>query len=315
MSFARTCLPGAICASIVALSPLPAAFSQTRLLGADNASGQLHEIDPQSAASTIIGPFSHPFVASLTWDSTNHVLYATTSDTTISLLLRVNPDTGATTSVGPLGTFFMHGIEYNPLDDTLYGVASGGGGGQRLYRINRATGAATLVAPINVTGIIDIAFDPVAGVMYLAEIAGQRLRTLNLTNGSTTIIGPFNAPGMPFSLVGVGMAFDSDLGLHATDNTGIPGNPNPLYGINTNSGQATLIGFTSGTNMLGLAFVPDCPADLNADGAVGLQDLTILLAHFGQTEGAQPQDGDLDGDGDVDLADLTSLLARFGMAC
>src|SRR5262249_36808132 len=55
--------------------------------------------------------------------------------------------------------------------------------------------------------------------------------------------------------------------------------------------------------------------DFNHDGAIGVQDLTILLSHFGTPGGALPEDGDLDGDGDVDLTDLTQLLARFGVSC
>lgn len=57
-----------------------------------------------------------------------------------------------------------------------------------------------------------------------------------------------------------------------------------------------------------------CPGDLDGDGQIGLSDLTIQLAHFGQT-GTNPEDGDLDGDGDVDLADLTVMLSIFGSAC
>lgn len=67
-----------------------------------------------------------------------------------------------------------------------------------------------------------------------------------------------------------------------------------------------------------LAILPqatNCPADLDHDGAIGLQDLAILLAHFGQVGNAQPEDGDLDGDADVDLQDLATLLAEFGTPC
>lgn len=59
----------------------------------------------------------------------------------------------------------------------------------------------------------------------------------------------------------------------------------------------------------------ECPADLDADGAVGLQDLATLLANFGTPAGATPQMGDLDADGDVDVQDLSLLLAAFGQPC
>lgn len=59
----------------------------------------------------------------------------------------------------------------------------------------------------------------------------------------------------------------------------------------------------------------DCPEDLNGDRRVDLQDLSQLLAHYGTTSGANPEDGDIDRDGDVDLQDLTQLLAMYGQEC
>ena len=49
-----------------------------------------------------------------------------------------------------------------------------------------------------------------------------------------------------------------------------------------------------------------CP-DLNADGAVNVSDLLMLLAAYGT--GA---DGDTNGDGNTDVADLLALLAAYG---
>ena len=59
----------------------------------------------------------------------------------------------------------------------------------------------------------------------------------------------------------------------------------------------------------------DCPEDLDGSGAVDLADLAALLANYGITSGAQPEDGDFDGDGDVDLADLAHLLSVYGQDC
>lgn len=55
--------------------------------------------------------------------------------------------------------------------------------------------------------------------------------------------------------------------------------------------------------------------DLDDDGDVDLQDLAILLAHFGTISGAEWSIGDLDNDDDVDLQDLALLLANFGASC
>lgn len=58
-----------------------------------------------------------------------------------------------------------------------------------------------------------------------------------------------------------------------------------------------------------------CPGDVNGDGAVNLNDLTVLLANFGTIGSGTLANGDLDGNGDINLVDLTLLLAAFGAAC
>ena len=49
-----------------------------------------------------------------------------------------------------------------------------------------------------------------------------------------------------------------------------------------------------------------CP-DLNADGAVNVSDLLMLLAAYGTSA-----EGDTNGDGATDVADLLALLAAYG---
>ena len=53
------------------------------------------------------------------------------------------------------------------------------------------------------------------------------------------------------------------------------------------------------------------PGDANGDGRVDINDLTTVLAHFGQT-GRTWTEGDFNGDGTVDINDLTTVLAHFG---
>ena len=57
---------------------------------------------------------------------------------------------------------------------------------------------------------------------------------------------------------------------------------------------------------------PYLVGDLDADADVDLDDLAVLLQHFGQSGGAVFEDGDLDCDADVDLQDLATLLGVFG---
>ncbi len=56
-----------------------------------------------------------------------------------------------------------------------------------------------------------------------------------------------------------------------------------------------------------VARLPICQGDLNADGTVTSQDLSVLLFAFGVSD-----EGDIDGDGDTDSDDLNDLLRAFG---
>jgi probable HAF family extracellular repeat protein len=71
------------------------------------------------------------------------------------------------------------------------------------------------------------------------------------------------------------------------------------YGINS-------VGYTEA-----FLLAPLEPGDANGDGRVDINDLTIVLANFGQTGMAWSQ-GDFIGDGTVDVNDLTVVLANFG---
>jgi len=71
---------------------------------------------------------------------------------------------------------------------------------------------------------------------------------------------------------------------------------------------------TRNSYALDLAFTPVCLGDLDGNGTVELDDLSILLHNFGSTS-ATPDQGDLDGDGRVVLADLALLLWAFGNTC
>ena len=55
------------------------------------------------------------------------------------------------------------------------------------------------------------------------------------------------------------------------------------------------------------------PGDANYDGKVDINDLTIVLAHYGQT-GMTWADGEFTGDGTVDINDLTIVLAHYNQS-
>ena len=64
------------------------------------------------------------------------------------------------------------------------------------------------------------------------------------------------------------------------------------------------------TNQAFVIYAPT-PGDANLDGRVDVNDLTIVLSHFGQT-GATWAQGEFTGDGKVDVNDLTIVLSHFG---
>ena len=57
-----------------------------------------------------------------------------------------------------------------------------------------------------------------------------------------------------------------------------------------------------------------CMGDLDGNGLVNLNDLAILLQHYGDS-GSAWIDGDLSQDGTVGLEDLNLLLAAYGTTC
>ncbi len=66
----------------------------------------------------------------------------------------------------------------------------------------------------------------------------------------------------------------------------------------------------SGTHLTAGIASLTAPGDSNGDGAVDLNDLTIVLAHFGQT-GMTWSQGEFTGGGTVDINDLTIVLSNF----
>ena len=52
----------------------------------------------------------------------------------------------------------------------------------------------------------------------------------------------------------------------------------------------------------------DCPADLDGDGEVGIEDFLIVIGGWGTPA------GDINGDGDTDIVDFLAVLGAWG-AC
>lgn len=72
-----------------------------------------------------------------------------------------------------------------------------------------------------------------------------------------------------------------------------------------------------GVRIVPPAAPPTCPGDVDGDGDVDLEDLTLLLSSFGTCVGEPGYNpsADLVPSGCIDLDDLTTLLSAFGTVC
>jgi predicted outer membrane repeat protein len=98
------------------------------------------------------------------------------------------------------------------------------------------------------------------------------------------------------------------------ESTRICGNssPNgPQIGMNAGGIVTDLGGACISNNCGDCPVAPMCPADLDADGAVGAADLSTMLASWGACGKACA--ADIDGDGLVNAADLSALLVAWGV--
>ena len=77
------------------------------------------------------------------------------------------------------------------------------------------------------------------------------------------------------------------------------------------AGDITGYGTNGAGQVHGYLLMPAISGDANLDGRVDINDLTIVLAHYGQT-GTTWGQGEFTGDGTVDINDLTIVLANYG---
>jgi hypothetical protein len=84
-------------------------------------------------------------------------------------------------------------------------------------------------------------------------------------------------------------------------------------GVNDRGDVLALMQSTAGgtSQVVLITTAAPLPGDANGDGRVDINDLTIVLSHFGQTGEGWAQ-GEFAGSGTVDVNDLTIVLAHFG---
>jgi probable HAF family extracellular repeat protein len=180
----------------------------------------------------------------------------------------------------------ISGNEVVGADNVL--LATGGNGPQAaIYTLGNSS--ATYLAP----GYWSVAY----GVSNSGTIIGGSQETQGVdrafiyNNGVMTDLNTLISGPNPFSQLTVAMGISPSGEYIVGDETVARG---PLAG-DTN----------------GFLLTPALPGDAVGDGTVDINDLTIVLAHYGQT-GQTWSDGEFTGDGTVDINDLTIALAHYG---
>jgi probable HAF family extracellular repeat protein len=128
-----------------------------------------------------------------------------------------------------------------------------------------------------------------SGVIVGGSWPGQGAAFVNYTGASG---GAINLQTLLSPVSGAGWTLDSACGID--DNGDIAGN------MENSTGQYP-----------GYLLTPALPGDANLDGKVDINDLTIVLANYGQT-GMVWSQGEFTGDGKVDINDLTIVLSNYG---
>lgn len=213
-------------------------------------------------------------------------------------------------------TPFHRGIAINSAAGKVYWSTSTGVTKGDIRRCNLDGTETELVFASSDTNFkpADIALDLAAGKVYWSDYVARAVRRGDIQGSEYDNL---------FSLFGQaprGIALDLSRGqLYIGQDFGDEPTTGRIYRIPLDGTFSELIAWDLGL-VNDMVLVPDalppaCPGDLNGDSLVDLQDLAVLLGHYGTPDGGSPGDGDLDADGDVDLQDLATMLANFGTTC
>ncbi len=156
--------------------------------------------------------------------------------------------------------------------------------------------------------------DPVAGSFFNPRAAG-----VAISDDGKTIVGFVSPFGPPFNRVGyiwregIGTELLND--YFAAEGVVADAGFSFISPFTMSGDGRTIAGWGLGNGIE--AFVVtlpgsvDCPADVDGNESVDLDDLNIVLTNFGQST----SNGDTDGNGIVDLDDLNAVLTAFGTSC
>jgi hypothetical protein len=211
------------------------------------------------------------------FDPSTDTLFATGLGAGSPNLYEVDRMTGAYTLIGPTGTLIA-AMAIHPETLDLYGMTLSGS----LYLIDKTDGSVTLLGsdPVDLVAASGMAFSP-DGVLYVSDTSGDGtsgLFVVDPATGDATLQVTIDRNTV------TGLDFGADGMLYGTDNQ-----TDTVITIDQGSGVATEVcpfGPGFGHPTLELAPEaggpdPDCAADLDGDGVVGITDFLALLAHWG----------------------------------
>ncbi|MDC3378881.1 hypothetical protein OAX78_01180 [Planctomycetota bacterium] len=243
---------------------------------------QFHQIDPATAARTLIGTASR--YQALALDTINGqalgfedsdfqfeaVDLLTANDTVLGApgqdqptglafdpntntlygttdlqdaLFTIDPATGVSRLVGVDPTAEPDGLAFDPNTNTLYMSD----GNNRLWTYDKSNGALTQVGLVGFGSVNGLAFDPNTDTLYGSDVGSDQLITIDTTTGAGTPVGPTHG----FNRVD-GLAFDPSTNtLYGCDQSS-----DQLLVFDTGTGAATSVGPTR-NSLNGLTFDPN----------------------------------------------------------
>jgi hypothetical protein len=211
------------------------------------------------------------------FDPSTDTLFATGIGAGSPSLYEIDRMSGVYTLIGTTGTI-ISAISIHPVTFDLYGMTLSGS----LYLIDKTDGSLTLLGsdPVDLVEANGMTFSP-DGTLYVSDTSGDGTSDLFVVDPATgdaslhVTIDRNSVAGLDFGADGV---------LYGTDNQ-----TDTVITIDLGSGTATEVcpfGLGFGHPTLELAPGvggpgPDCAADLDGDGVVGITDFLALLAHWG----------------------------------
>jgi hypothetical protein len=151
--------------------------SNNTLYGGSN--GNIYTIDTATGNASLLSNTGITSFANLGYDSTNNVMYMTSSSTDSSYTLDL--DFGIATLLGPLnGPTNPNGLAYVPEDDALYLVCNST---DTLYTLDRTTGAAVAIGSTGSGNLLGLVWIPEGGGSVCPSCAADYDQDGGVTGG------------------------------------------------------------------------------------------------------------------------------------